>query len=427
MRRVVKTAIFGIGAIGAIALVWQCLLCWPEFRPSNPARYQDNTDYSSNGYPNVDTSLVNAETWRPKAAETKMSHCVGWLAEKFDCHFTIEEDSKSPYGGFYHQKVDYSFSAKDLDSGLAELGRQAPSYRMERDKKNRAVVHIVARSLRDSVFDKRINLRFSGIANVLLRKKLKKYQIEEEIASTGAMAFFDMTKLKIDAIDETMRVAITDCIPLSEYSRILWHSRVVRQDGKVTTYVEYRYTSWMFTGYGNSRFTLRDGLTKFFGCDPKATYSQLFEDQVKFEPAQPYHAEIGQKAMNFVEQKAKSDNSANVRWAMFYLGKHKDSKGIPVLLKHIDYKYTTCGILEESYPALKALRLMGEAATEPTLKELLKEKTDLRSQLLCRALIAIEGREKTAKMLNKELRALRDEAQIKRLKATMEHCDFDVE
>ena len=102
------------------------------------------------------------------------------------------------------------------------------------------------------------------------------------------------------------------------------------------------------------------------------------------------------QAITFIEERLKANKPLQVRWAMFYLGKRKAKAGVPVLLKYLDYRYTTCGILEESYPAVRALRQIGQPAADAAFDALVgKEQSDLRVRLLTAVVGAVEG-EKTA-------------------------------
>ncbi|MCS7161211.1 MAG: hypothetical protein RMJ19_12130, partial [Gemmatales bacterium] len=106
------------------------------------------------------------------------------------------------------------------------------------------------------------------------------------------------------------------------------------------------------------------------------------------------------KGIHFVDSSVKKGNTLNVRWAMLFLGKVKAVEGIPVLLKYIDYQYTTHGLLEESYPAVKALTMMGRSAVKPVLDALGFEHNELRRRLMTQVLVNILGLKETLEVLN---------------------------
>jgi len=122
-----------------------------------------------------------------------------------------------------------------------------------------------------------------------------------------------------------------------------------------------------------------------------------------------------EQAIRFIRTRMKANNPLQVRWAMLFLGKVKAAEGIPVLLEYLDYRYTTHGIVEESYAALKALRQIGKPAAEAARKELAKEQSDLRTELLCRVVLSVEGKEKGLETLAAERHRLPDAKSLERL------------
>ncbi|MCS7014736.1 MAG: hypothetical protein NZM42_01290, partial [Gemmatales bacterium] len=105
-------------------------------------------------------------------------------------------------------------------------------------------------------------------------------------------------------------------------------------------------------------------------------------------------------ALSFLEKRMEMRAHTNVRWAMLFLGKVKAVEGIPVLLKYIDYQYTTHGLLEESYPAVKALTMIGRSAVKPVLDALGFEHNELRRRLMTQVLVNILGLKETLEVLN---------------------------
>jgi hypothetical protein len=79
----------------------------------------------------------------------------------------------------------------------------------------------------------------------------------------------------------------------------------------------------------------------------------------------------------------------------------------------------SCGVVEESYPAVQALSQIGPPAATAALKEISHGKKELRVQLLCRVLLNVEGREKTTKLLEDAIAQPKDVGQRKRLSAAL--------
>ncbi len=131
------------------------------------------------------------------------------------------------------------------------------------------------------------------------------------------------------------------------------------------------------------------------------------------------------QAAAFIDERLDADRPLQVRWAMLYLGKRKAEEGIPTLLKHLDYRYTTCGLLEESYPAVRALTQIGKPAAEAAFLELLtQDESPLRSRLLKHVVNSVHGVRLTRGLVQGRLEQAKDEAEKGRLRRLLEFC-FD--
>jgi hypothetical protein len=121
-----------------------------------------------------------------------------------------------------------------------------------------------------------------------------------------------------------------------------------------------------------------------------------------------------------IDERLHADKPLQVRWAMLYLGKRKAKAGVPVLIKYLDYRYTTCGILEESYPAVRALTQIGKPAADAAFDELVgKEQSDLRVRLLTAVVRAVDGPKPARDRLEKALAGAECNAQKKRLQLAL--------
>lgn len=87
-------------------------------------------------------------------------------------------------------------------------------------------------------------------------------------------------------------------------------------------------------------------------------------------------------AIEFIGRRLYAKEPLNVRWAMFALGRDKAEEGVDILLKYIDYQYTTSKLLGESYPAVLALTQIGKPAAEAALKQIGSEPIPLRARLM---------------------------------------------
>ena len=100
------------------------------------------------------------------------------------------------------------------------------------------------------------------------------------------------------------------------------------------------------------------------------------------------NSETGAKeAIGFIDSELRKPAPLQVRWAMFWLGQWRIKEGIPLLLKYIDYRYSTSWLVEESYPAVRALQMMGEAAIPQLIESIASEQQQTRLNLLLHALV----------------------------------------
>jgi len=241
-----------------------------------------------------------------------------------------------------------------------------------------------------------------------------------------------MTRIRVVATAQPVRRIVTDYLPLSEYRRILWvsetHPPQRRAKSKLETTVHHYGPADL--GHGN-----RNALRIRSSHDPEIAGELQQAGTLSFswgEVAYAYNRasfdpnsedNSSYRATQFIESRMKERNPLQVRWAMFYLGKWRFDEGIPVLLKYIDYRYTSCGILEESYPALKALRQIGKPAAEAALKAITTETKDLRIELLCNAVVSVEGLDKTKKLLDQRVADAKNTDEKKRYQQALKHFE----
>jgi hypothetical protein len=134
------------------------------------------------------------------------------------------------------------------------------------------------------------------------------------------------------------------------------------------------------------------------------------------------------QAITFIDERLHADKPLQVRWAMLYLGKRKAKAGVPVLLKYLDYRYTTCGILEESYPAVRALTQIGNPAADAAQDELVgRDQSDLRVRLLTAVVGAVDGPASARKRLEKAQAGAECGAQKQRLKLALKWLEGEKE
>jgi len=370
------------------------------------------------------------------------------VAMRYDCYFTIElaspADTHTEFQ--FHANVPRGIGRDNtVEDCVALLRREFPKYEIFRDPRNGAVFHIIDKDLKktdDYCLDRAAAACYNG----------KLYSFPNYLGSQvrdlsgwtnhciGLPIYDDFTtQMNIDTRGQKDRVRslLTDYMPLSRYSRLLWCAETHPGRGGSVTDIHYSggetdEIEFSTYTYNEQRATLYDphpirradvdcrtGTPMVDGVIP-FTFGQIAycnnpdPDKVKLR------VNLDKLAAIFIDERLRADNPLQVRWAMLYLGKRKAESGIPVLLEHLDYRYTTCGVLEESYPAVRALTMIGKPAGDAALKELLDEdESDLRVRLLTAVVRAVNGYHPTHDMVEKALAAPKDDKQKKRLEQAL--------
>ncbi len=329
-----------------------------------------------------------------KPTKVRLVDILVKVGQKTDCYFTIEEVVQ---GSDALDMRNVTLDPREIgevstvDDAVKVLKEELGHLEMTayRSKENPAVVHILGKALEnrpDYWLNRRVDLAFSGMLYSGFEKLVKGIENVEaqRVFVTGDLYGFDhTTSVRISAENTAIRRILSDSIPLSRYARVLWHCRSRQSGGKLIVRM-------IFGGQVRSKAQARaEGLS--------------FSDGEKAFRAMP-KSEAGIKAAaDYITAQLASKTPHQVRWAMLYLGKHKVSQQMPLLIKHLDYKYTTCAILEESHPAVRALALMGKAASGAALKEITRESKDLRLKLLCHLVLLVEGPDAGTKAIKAQI------------------------
>ena len=236
------------------------------------------------------------------------------------------------------------------------------------------------------------------------------------------------TKIHCSTPGASARRVLTDWLPLSHYDRILWVANTQRVDGELDTNVVYfgKFPSILDEKeMGNIDFGVV--ASKVNGVIP-FDFGEIAYCNNPDPDKEKLRVNLVYQATTFIDGRLQADMPLQVRWAMLYLGKRKAADGIPVLLKHLDYQYTTCGVLEESYPAVRALTMIGKPAADAALDELVhKDGTDLRVRLLQAVIRAVNDYQPTHELLEKALAAAKDDQQKKRLELALKLLEDEKE
>lgn len=335
----------------------------------------------------------------PKTVELSQLSFFEPQGIRFDCYFTIEElhlDRKASCA-IYGSKIMLCGKGKTLVDLVMQLKKDLKGVDVHVSTENPAVVHIVDKRLhllKEYGLNRNVDVVLTGTPFELLETLKKRTDLIAPPAYGvvgSEMSGFDWaTRISVHAKSQAARQILTDYLPLSQYKRLLWVAESVPRDGKYLTSIQY---------CGRMRYHPNGKELDAFHGGEKLDFD---EGAMAFAVNRRDAAGVV-TAIKFIQSRLKEGRPHQVRWAMFYLGECKSQEAIPILVENIDYVFTRCGILEESYPAVKALRLMGKLVSEPVQNALDREDNELRRTLLCRVLLEVEGRMPAVKLIEARL------------------------
>jgi hypothetical protein len=355
-------------------------------------------------------------------------------AIKLDCYFTIEEMPMDVDNWIQSYPMQVGSEPSSIEKMVRDLSGQLKGVHVYRSKENPAVVHIVDKRLekeKDYPLPKCVAVKFRGSPQKLVEKlqstfKNLRPRTEIEIGGFGR-GDDDITKIHCSTPGASVRRVLTDWLPLSQYCRVLWIAQTRQMDGKWETDVDHLGkngegkidVSQLKEDERRDDIDFESGAPKVNGVIP-FDYGEIAYRNNPDPDKEKVRVNLVNQAVTFIDERLKADKPLQVRWAMFYLGKRKAKEGVPVLLKYLDYRYTTCGILEESYPAVRALTQIGKPAGDAAFDELVgKDQTDLRVRLLTAVVRAVDGPKPARDRLEKALAGADGGAQKKRLELAL--------
>jgi hypothetical protein len=358
----------------------------------------------------------------PSGKEMSVGECLGVISAKVDCYFTLEYKPVNSYcWSLLSKTIRFNDKApiNASDEAVLLLRDSLREFTITTSPLTPNIIHIIDKRLtpqmlgREYVLDKTTPLIYSGVTQDLpsiLGKRLHVGLRRMDWTPGDKFGIDEYTKISFTAKETSLRRMLTDHLPLSQLSRVLWLAET-RADETVVRYLGqiYRGPRPEFS-YNHEPFPFSYGERAF------AANCHLFKKDSALG------TDITTLAIQFIDDEVKKKRPLNVRWAMFFLGECKCKEGIAPLIKHIDYCYTTYPILEESYPAVRALTQIGAPAASATGFALFYEHNDLRLRLLCHTILRIDGIEKGEKRIKEILPYVKDEAQAKRVQAALKQA-----
>jgi hypothetical protein len=330
------------------------------------------------------------------------------VGRKLDCYFTLEQvdPNDGRYPPLLGRSVKGVLGSKSKQDVVKQLQQQLPAVQVYISPANPAVIHIVDGRLPRTGYgvNAHTNLNLTGTpTDLLLVLECQGLNVRCPLGVSihGPPSFDFETRLRIHVSDRPVRRILTDHLPLSDYKRLLWVAETEVDARGVNTQVRFR---------GPIRRWATPDSREYPDLDDFAEGETVYMNN----SGKPGAVEA---ALRFIDQCVNFGDTHQLRWALLFLGQEGSDRGIPTLLNNLEYCYTHCAVLEESYPAVKALRLIGEPAAHACLRELVSEQSPLRRKLLCEALTGIRGPRLARHALEDAVRTARDDTERVNLQA----------
>jgi hypothetical protein len=330
--------------------------------------------------------LCNAQEKKPISGTTEKSALRNYLQRagmRADCYFTLERDQRrinraSPFDGIH---VEDDAGDVNADKLIARLQTLLPFAVVERNKSNPVVINIIESSLsnaRANVMDETIDVKYTGTPSGLVEVVGKQLdgRLGRRRGGDLSRAFEDgITHVDVNAKRQTLRNVLTDYVPLTGYSRIVWEADTLDPEieGKTETWVQY-----YGEGFSSDKQPISDAVIPF--SEGEIAYARNAKTD-----------ETVRTATEYIASHISNQDKSQLRWAVLFLAKNKIVRSVPLLFKYLDYKYTSVPLIEESYPVVRALIEMGKPAASGALAQLGIEDDGLKLELLATVVLRVHG------------------------------------
>lgn len=200
-------------------------------------------------WPTISQAEEPVET--PEAKKVPWNVFLAELPEQLDYHVTIErllrtQGEKRQPSAFDRDDLTLDPNIKTVESLVKKLRSEMKGVAVVQNTKNPAVIHLIDERLFNAegyVMDKKVDITYSGLIDGLADEVGKHAPGigSPTGALIGEVPGDFRTKVKVDAKDQTVREVVTGCVPLKDYSRMLWEAKTWKnKDGQYQTIVRYQ-------------------------------------------------------------------------------------------------------------------------------------------------------------------------------------------
>jgi len=199
---------------------------------------------------------------RGLSQETEEVEKISWdlylseLPEELDCRFTVErmtfragtprEVRRRDPSPFFRYDLTRDPNIKTVEALVEKLRREMKGIRVIQNAKNPAVIHLIAERLsriEGYGMDKKLDVTYSGSMGELageVGKQVPGIGFSRGGAIGQVLGDF-RTQVKVDVKNQTVREVLTGCVPLKDYSQVLWIATTwKKEDGQYQTTVRHQ-------------------------------------------------------------------------------------------------------------------------------------------------------------------------------------------
>jgi hypothetical protein len=167
------------------------------------------------------------------------------VGDRIGYQFTIEVfEYRGDEPNFLNALIIDDGSVQSLDALLKTMSKELPRFEIARNARHKHVLHVTERGLKNLhgyALNDTADLHYEGSIDGVARALHESLPALDRKSAGDWREMFDdhVTRVTINATDESVRDILTDCVPLERYGAILWRAQTDWHKPEPTTTVQY--------------------------------------------------------------------------------------------------------------------------------------------------------------------------------------------
>jgi hypothetical protein len=167
------------------------------------------------------------------------------VGDRIGYQFTIEVFKyRGDEPSFLNVLIIDDGSVQSLDALLKTMSKELPRFEIVRNARHKHVLHVIERGLKDLdgyALNDIADLQYKGPVDGVARALHENLPALDRKSAGDWREMFDdnVTSVRINATDESVRDILTDCLPLDRYGVLLWRAQTDWHKPEPTTTVQY--------------------------------------------------------------------------------------------------------------------------------------------------------------------------------------------